>query len=86
MRLGIFAKTFPGSAPSPVLRQARAAGFAAVQYNMACSGLPSMTGAFPACTTTSTPPSIESSTGSLLQSASSASQVARPSALEPPVR
>jgi len=42
MRLGIFAKTFPGSAPSPVLRQARAAGFAAVQYNMACSGLPSM--------------------------------------------
>jgi sugar phosphate isomerase/epimerase len=42
MRLGIFAKTFPGSAPGPVLRQAHAAGFAAVQYNMACSGLPSM--------------------------------------------
>jgi sugar phosphate isomerase/epimerase len=42
MRLGIFAKTFPGTAPGPVLRQAQAAGFAAVQYNMACSGLPSM--------------------------------------------
>ena len=42
MRLGIFAKTFPGTSPAGVLAQARAAGFAAVQYNMACSGLPSM--------------------------------------------
>jgi sugar phosphate isomerase/epimerase len=42
MRLGIFAKTFPGSDPATVLRAARAAGFASVQYNMACSGLPAM--------------------------------------------
>ncbi len=39
MKLGIFAKTFPGEAPLPVLRAVRAAGYAAVQYNMACSGL-----------------------------------------------
>jgi sugar phosphate isomerase/epimerase len=39
MRLGIFAKTFDGTDPRPVLRQAAEAGYAAVQYNMACSGL-----------------------------------------------
>ncbi|MES2142960.1 MAG: TIM barrel protein, partial [Pseudomonadota bacterium] len=42
MRLGIFAKTFPGSDPLTVLQAARAAGYAAVQYNMACSGLAAM--------------------------------------------
>ena len=42
MRLGIFAKTFPGSDPASVLAQVRAAGFATAQYNMACSGLPPM--------------------------------------------
>jgi sugar phosphate isomerase/epimerase len=42
MRLGIFAKTFVGSDPLTVLQAAKNAGFAAVQYNMACSGLPSM--------------------------------------------
>ncbi len=42
MRLGIFAKTFAGSDPMTVLRAARDAGFAAVQYNMACSGLAAM--------------------------------------------
>lgn len=42
MRLGIFAKTFAGSDPATVLAAARAAGFACVQYNMACSGLASM--------------------------------------------
>lgn len=42
MRLGIFAKTFPGTDPATVLAQAKAAGFASVQYNMACSGLPAM--------------------------------------------
>lgn len=42
MRVGVFAKTFSGSDPVPVLTAARAAGFAAVQYNMACSGLPPM--------------------------------------------
>lgn len=42
MRLGIFAKTFSGSDPAVVLAQAKAAGFDAVQYNMACSGLPAL--------------------------------------------
>jgi sugar phosphate isomerase/epimerase len=42
MRLGVFAKTFPGRDPGAVLAAARGAGFASVQYNMACSGLPAM--------------------------------------------
>jgi sugar phosphate isomerase/epimerase len=42
MQLGIFAKTFDGAEPEPVLRQAAAAGYAAVQYNMACSGIGSL--------------------------------------------
>ncbi len=42
MRLGIFAKTFAGSDPDTVMAAARAAGFAGVQYNMACSGLAAM--------------------------------------------
>lgn len=42
MRLGIFAKTFAGSDPLTVLQAAKAAGFVAVQYNMACSGLAAM--------------------------------------------
>jgi sugar phosphate isomerase/epimerase len=42
MRLGIFAKTFPGRDPLTVMQAARAAGFASVQYNMACSGLDPM--------------------------------------------
>ncbi len=42
MRLGIFAKTFPGTDPASVLSQVKAAGFATAQYNMACSGLPPM--------------------------------------------
>ncbi|MCF8520881.1 MAG: sugar phosphate isomerase/epimerase [Rhodobacteraceae bacterium] len=42
MRLGIFAKTFDGTNPLTVLQAAKDAGFACVQYNMACSGLPSM--------------------------------------------
>ncbi|HTV54845.1 MAG TPA: sugar phosphate isomerase/epimerase [Terriglobia bacterium] len=47
MRLGIFAKTFEGSDPGRVLAAAARAGFSAVQYNMACSGLPSMPDAIP---------------------------------------
>lgn len=39
MQLGIFAKTFPGKTPLEVLAAARDAGYEAVQYNMACSGL-----------------------------------------------
>jgi sugar phosphate isomerase/epimerase len=42
MQLGIFAKTFPGQNPNEVFQAASAAGYTAVQYNMACSGLPSM--------------------------------------------
>lgn len=40
--LGIFAKTFAGSTPIEVLTQARDAGYDTVQYNMSCSGLPSL--------------------------------------------
>lgn len=39
MKLGIFAKTFPGTTPLAVMQAAAAAGYASVQYNMACSGL-----------------------------------------------
>jgi sugar phosphate isomerase/epimerase len=42
MRLGVFAKTFPGKTPDAVLAQVAASGYAAAQYNMACSGLASM--------------------------------------------
>jgi len=42
MQLGIFAKTFPGSEPQAVLGAARRAGYAVVQYNMACSGVGSL--------------------------------------------
>ena len=48
MRLGIFAKTFPGTDPKVVLSAAAAAGFGVVQYNMACSGLPAMPDGVPA--------------------------------------
>ncbi|MFN7598370.1 MAG: sugar phosphate isomerase/epimerase family protein [Cereibacter sp.] len=48
MRLGIFAKTFAGDDPGNVLAAARAAGFACVQYNMACSGLSAMPDDIPA--------------------------------------
>ena len=48
MRLGIFAKTFSGASPRPVLAAARQAGFEAVQYNMACSGLSSLPEHIPA--------------------------------------
>lgn len=47
MRIGIFAKTFPGTSPPDVLRQSAAAGFEGVQYNMACSGLASMPDVIP---------------------------------------
>jgi len=42
MKIGVFAKTFPGSDPEAVLRQSVEAGFEGVQYNMSCSGLPAM--------------------------------------------
>ncbi len=42
MTLGVFAKTFEGTAPAVVLASARRAGYETVQYNMACSGLGSL--------------------------------------------
>lgn len=42
MKLGIFARTFEGTDPDGVLKSVAQAGFACAQYNMACSGLPSM--------------------------------------------
>lgn len=39
MRLGIFAKTFAGTAPAQVLAAVRDAGFGCAQFNMACAGL-----------------------------------------------
>jgi sugar phosphate isomerase/epimerase len=39
MKLGIFAKTFKGEVPQPILAAAARAGYASVQYNMACSGI-----------------------------------------------
>lgn len=48
MQLGIFAKTFSGIDPYTVLQAAAKAGFATVQYNMACSGLPSLPDRIPA--------------------------------------
>ena len=47
MRLGVFAKTFPGADPASVLNAVAAAGYSAAQYNMACSGLPAMPDAIP---------------------------------------
>ncbi|MCV3769051.1 sugar phosphate isomerase/epimerase family protein [Rhizobium sp. TRM95796] len=42
MRIGIFAKTFAGERPGPVLAAAKAAGYDCVQFNFACCGLPPM--------------------------------------------
>lgn len=38
MKIGVFAKTFPGTEPAAVLAASRDARFQSVQYNMACSG------------------------------------------------
>ncbi len=51
MQLGLFAKTFPGNDPRTVLAAVAEAGFAATQYNMACSGLPSLPDSIDAETT-----------------------------------
>lgn len=42
MQLGVFAKTFEGNTPRQVMQAAAGAGYSAVQYNMACSGLVAM--------------------------------------------
>lgn len=42
MKLGIFSKTFPGPLPAAVFAAVKKAGYAAVQHNMECCGLPSM--------------------------------------------
>lgn len=48
MRLGIFAKTFPGIEPAAVLTAVRQAGYETTQFNLVCAGLPSMPDAVPA--------------------------------------
>lgn len=47
MQIGVFAKTFAGDTPLTVFGAAKAAGFAGVQYNMACSGLSAMPDSIP---------------------------------------
>ncbi len=47
MRLGVFAKTFAGTDPAAVLRQAKAAGFETVQFNLSGAGLAPMPDAVP---------------------------------------
>lgn len=47
MRLGIFAKTFPGESPMAVMTAAREAGYSSVQYNFACSGIGALPSAIP---------------------------------------
>lgn len=42
MRLGIFARTFPGTTPLAVMEAAKRAGFDAVHYNFSCSNLPAL--------------------------------------------
>ncbi len=42
MECGIFAKTFEGAEAASLLAAARRAGYATVQFNMACLGLPAM--------------------------------------------
>jgi sugar phosphate isomerase/epimerase len=46
-KLGIFAKTFPGTTAEAVLSAARDAGYGCVQFNLACCGLPPMPDALP---------------------------------------
>ncbi|TPJ89655.1 sugar phosphate isomerase/epimerase [Mesorhizobium sp. B2-5-13] len=48
MRLGIFAKTFPGTDPAAVLATVKQAGYETTQFNLACAGLPSMPDVVPA--------------------------------------
>lgn len=47
MRIGVFAKTFAGSSPLPVLAAVKAAGFTCAQFNLACAGLPALPEAVP---------------------------------------
>ena len=47
MRIGVFAKTFAGSSPLPVLKAVKEAGFACAQFNLACAGLPALPEAVP---------------------------------------
>lgn len=48
MRIGIFAKTFPGTDPAAVLAAVKQAGYETTQFNLACAGVPSMPDAVPA--------------------------------------
>lgn len=48
MQLGVFARTFPAPDVGACLQAASAAGFAAVQFNLSCAGLPSLPERVPA--------------------------------------
>jgi len=48
MKVGIFAKTFPGTDAATVLNAVRTAGYDCTQFNMACVGLPAMPDEIPA--------------------------------------
>ena len=63
MRIGIFAKTFDGRTPRAVLAEVKRAGFAAAQYNMACSGLDAL------------PPAIDAAIADAIAEASRATSV-----------
>ena len=63
-RLGIFAKTFPGTTAEAVLTAARDAGYGCVQFNLACCGLPSM------------PDELQSGTAAVIAAASAQTGVA----------
>ncbi len=62
MRLGIFARTFPGHEPGPIFAATRAAGYASTQYNFSCSGLASMPDAIPQAATDAVRAASESET------------------------
>jgi sugar phosphate isomerase/epimerase len=47
MRIGIFAKAFGGTDPARVFAKIAQAGYETAQYNLACSGLPSMPDVIP---------------------------------------
>ena len=42
MQVGIFAKTFAGKSPLPVLEAVKAAGYDSAAFNFACAGLAAM--------------------------------------------
>ncbi|TSE09717.1 sugar phosphate isomerase/epimerase [Mesorhizobium intechi] len=65
MRLGIFAKTFPGTDTAAVLAAVKQTGYETTQFNLACAGLPSMPDAVPVDAIASIRAAVQSSGVSL---------------------